>query len=36
MLGNRLLKMKAMAAHPKDLLDIEYLEKVRNDQQTEK
>jgi len=31
-----LLRMKAMAARPKDLLDIEYLEKVRNDQQKEK
>ena len=31
-----LLRMKAMAARPKDLLDIEYLEKIRNDQQPEK
>lgn len=30
-----LLRMKAMAARPKDLLDIEYLERVRNEQQTE-
>jgi hypothetical protein len=30
-----LLKMKAMAARPKDLIDIEYLERVRNEASTE-
>jgi len=31
-----LLRMKAMAARPKDLLDIQYLERIRNENPTER